>query len=77
LGLKIWKFVCTALTVVFIADTEAETGAPFPAKLQMLLLAAVGPILQMQLRPQMFTFVMLGALLALLTRDDYRRYAPL
>jgi hypothetical protein len=26
MGLKVWKFVCTALTVLFIADTEAETG---------------------------------------------------
>ncbi|MGH7914381.1 MAG: hypothetical protein ACREPW_06995, partial [Candidatus Binataceae bacterium] len=27
MGLKLWKFVFTALTVLFIADAEAETGA--------------------------------------------------
>lgn len=77
LGLKLWKLVCTALTVIFIADSEAETGASFSTQLSVLLLAALGLVLQMQLRPQMFTFVLLGALLALLTRDNYRRRAPL
>src|SRR5262249_15040517 len=37
----------------------------------------LGLVLQMQLRPQMFTFALLGALLALLTRDNYQRRAPL
>jgi hypothetical protein len=77
LGLKLWKFACTALAVIFIADSEAETGAPFSIQLPVLLLAALGLVPQMQLRPQMFTFVMLGALIALLTRDNYGRQAPL
>jgi hypothetical protein len=76
-GLKLWKFACTALTVIFVADAEAETGASVSTQLLVLLLAALGLVLQMQLRPQMFTFVLLGALLALLTRDNYRRRAPL
>ncbi len=76
-GLKLWKFTCTALAVIFVADTEAETGASISTQLLVLLLAALGLVLQMQLRPQMFTFVLLGALLALLTRDNYRRRAPL
>jgi hypothetical protein len=76
-GLKLWKFVYTALTVLCIVDTEAETGAPFSTQLEVLLLAAIALVLQMQLHPQMFTFVMLGALLALLTRDNYRGYDPL
>ena len=76
-GLKLWKFACTALTVIFIADCEAETGAPFSIQLLVLLLAALGLVLQMQMRPQMFTFILLGALLALLTRDNYRRPAAL
>jgi hypothetical protein len=76
-GLKLWKFACTALTVAFVADSEAETGASLSTQLLVLLLAALGLVLQMQLRPQMFTFVLLGALLALLTRDNYRRRAPL
>jgi hypothetical protein len=76
-GLKLWKFACTALTVIFVVDTEAETGASISTQLLVLLLAALGLVLQMQLRPQMFTFVLLGALLALLTRDNYRHRAPL
>lgn len=77
LGLKLWKFACTTLVMIFIADSEGETGAPFSIQLPVLLLAALGLVLQMQFRPQMFTFVMLGALFALLTRDNYRRRAPL
>jgi hypothetical protein len=76
-GLKLWKFACTALTVVFIANTEAETGAPPTLQLAVLLTAALGLVLQAQFRPQMFTFVMLAGLLALLARDNYRRDAPL
>ncbi len=77
-GLKLWKFVCTATTVACIADAEAETGAPFALQLPVLILAALGLVLQMQFRPQMFTFAMLAALLALLTRDSCRpRGAPL
>jgi hypothetical protein len=76
-GLKLWKFALTALTVLFIADTEAETGAPLSIQLPVLVLASVGLILQTQFRPQMFTFACFGALLALLARDNYRRAAPL
>ncbi len=78
LGLKLWKFVCTAITVTFIVDAEAETGASFALQLPVLLLASLGLLLQMQFRPQMFTFALLAALLALLTRDNCRpRGAPL
>ena len=72
-GLKLWKFVFTALTVLFIADAEAETGAPPSIQISVLVVASVGLILQTQLRPQMFTLVCLSALVALLTRDNYRR----
>jgi hypothetical protein len=72
-GLKLWKFACTALAVFFIADMEADTGAPPSTQLIVLLVAALGMILQMQLRPQMFTFALLSGLLAMLTRDNYRR----
>jgi hypothetical protein len=76
-GLKLWKFVCSALTVVFIAETEAETGAGSTLQIAITLSAAFGLILQSQFRPQMFTFVMLSGLLVLLGRDNYRRDAPL
>jgi len=76
-GLKLWKFVCTALAVIFVADSEAETGASLSTQLLVLVIAALALVLQMQLRPQMFTFVMLGALLSLLARHTYRRSAAL
>lgn len=72
-GLKLWKFAFTALTVLFIADAEAETGAPPSIQLPVLLVASIGLILQTQFRPQMFTLVCLSALVALLARDNYRR----
>jgi hypothetical protein len=72
-GLKLWKFVFTALTVLFIADAEAETRAPPSIQLRVLVAASVGLILQTQFRPQMFTLVCLSALVALLARDNYRR----
>ncbi len=76
-GLKLWKFICVALTVVFIADTEAETGARPSLQLVVLILAAIGLILQTQFRPQTFTLVLLAGLVALLARDNYRRRAPM
>jgi hypothetical protein len=76
-GLKLWKFACTATAMLFVADTEAMTGAPLTIQLAVLFAAACGFLLQAQLRPQMFSFVLLGALLALLARDNYRRGAQL
>jgi len=76
-GLKLWKFACTATALLFVADTEAVTGAPPTIQLVILFAAACGFLLQAQFRPQMFSLVLLGALLALLTRDSYRRDARL
>ncbi|HVA39844.1 MAG TPA: hypothetical protein VNF49_04220 [Candidatus Binataceae bacterium] len=76
-GLKLWKFVCTALTVIFIADTEAETGASPSIQTVVLLLASIGLVLVMQFWAQIFTTVLCAALLSLLARDNYRRDAPL
>jgi hypothetical protein len=77
IGLKLWKFVCTAAALLLVADTEASTGAPPTIQLAVLFAAACGFLVQAQLRPQMFSFVLLGALLALLARDNYRRGAQL
>jgi hypothetical protein len=63
--------------LLFVADTEASTGAPPTIQMAVLFAAAFGFLLQSQLRPQMFTFCLLGALLALLARDNYRRGARL
>jgi hypothetical protein len=76
-GLKLWKFACTATALLMVADTEAATGAPPTIRLSVLFVAACGFLLQAQFRPQMFSFVLLGALLALLARDHYHRGARL
>jgi hypothetical protein len=51
------------------------TGAPPTIQLVILFAAACGFLLQAQFRPQMFCLVLLGELLALLARDNYRRDA--
>lgn len=76
-GLKLWKLAATAAALLFVADTEASTGAPPTIRLAVLFAAACGFLPQAQLRPQMFSFALLGALLALLGRDNYRRDARL
>jgi hypothetical protein len=43
----------------------------------VLVATALGLILQSQFRPQMFTFVLMSALMALLARETYRHRAPL
>jgi hypothetical protein len=77
IGLKLWKFACTAATMVFIATAEGETGAPMLVQFAVLMMAAIALIPQMQFRPQMFTWALTAALMAGLTRDNYGRRAPL
>ena len=43
----------------------------------MLVATAVALMPLMQFRPQLYTYILLAALMALLTRDNYRRSAPL
>ena len=63
-GLKLWKLACTATALLLVADTEASTSAPPTIQLAVLFAAACGFVLQAQFRAQMFSFVLLGALLA-------------
>ena len=76
-GLKLWKFGCTAAAISFVVLAMAETGASAGVQLATLTLAALGLTLQMQFRPQLFTFAFFAALLALLARHNYRGSAPL
>jgi hypothetical protein len=76
-GLKLWKFACVAATMVFMALSTAETGASPTAQLNTLGLAALAMVPQNEFRPQIFTFMLLAAVLALLTRHNYRGHAPL
>jgi hypothetical protein len=77
IGLKLWKFGCTAATIVFIAAAEGETGAPVMIQFGVLVVAAMALIPQMQFRPQLFTWALMAALIAALTRDNFGRRAPI
>jgi hypothetical protein len=76
-GLKLWKFVCVAATIVLTDIAMTETGASPTIQLNLLGLAALAMIPQNQFRPQLFTFMLLAAMLALLARYSFRGRAPL
>ncbi len=76
-GLKLWKFGCVAATMVLMALGLAETGASPTIQMNTLGLAALAMVPQNQFRPQLFTFMLLAATLALLARDNYRGRARL
>jgi hypothetical protein len=76
-GLKMLKLALTAVVIVTMALAIGETGASAALQLAILLPIAVRLSIQLQFRPQMFTFAMLSALLALLARENYRRAAPM
>ncbi len=73
LGLKLLKFVCTALMITLLALGTAETGASMRLQLAVLVTEAVAIGPMVQFRPQLFDFIGLSALLLLLARDSYRR----
>ena len=77
LGLKLWKFGCTAATILFVVLAMAETGASPGVQLGTLTVTSLALAMQMQFRPQLFTFLFFAALLAILARRHYRGSAPL
>src|SRR5580704_13162785 len=77
IGLKLWKFACVAATMVLLALGLAETGASPTIQMNTLGLVALAMVPQNQFRPQLFSFLLLGATLALLARDNYRGRAAL
>ncbi|HUN57256.1 MAG TPA: hypothetical protein VMU41_04020 [Candidatus Binataceae bacterium] len=76
-GLKLWKFSCTAATIVLLAGALGETGASASLQMNLLLLTALAITPHMQFRPQLFSFTLMAATIALLARDNYRGRAPL
>jgi hypothetical protein len=72
IGLKLWKFTCAALTFGFLAAGLSETGAGATVQLYTLMCAAVALMLEMQFRPQLFTYLLFAALLMILARHNYR-----
>ncbi|MGC1339204.1 MAG: hypothetical protein WA836_13870 [Candidatus Binataceae bacterium] len=77
IGLKLMKFICACAIVVLMADGIAETGASYAVQMGTLLCAAIAIMLQVQFRPQLFDYVCLAAILALLNRHARKRAAPL
>jgi len=77
LGLKLLKFLCTAGTVTLIVIAQSETDAPAAVQAPILLVVALILVPAMQFRPQMFDFILLSAIVALLSRHNWRGSAPL
>ena len=76
-GLKLLKYVCTAGTICLIVFAESEAAAPAFAQGAILLVVALILLPAMQFRPQLFDFLSLAAIIALLTRHNWRGSAPL
>ena len=77
LGLKLLKFACSTAVVVFVVLAIAETGASTTIQLAVTLLTAIAIALEMQYRPQMFSFAFFSGFVWLLTRANYRGRAQL
>jgi hypothetical protein len=77
IGIKLLKLACAGGIVTFLAIAAAETGAPVIIQALVMLSVAVLLDPMMQNRPQMFDFLFLSAILAMLTRDHTRGRAPL
>src|SRR6266851_1895391 len=72
IGLKLWKFTCVALTFGFLAAGLSETGASATVQLYTLMCTSVAIILEIQFRPQLFTYLLFAAVLMILARHNYR-----
>jgi hypothetical protein len=76
-GLKMWKFACVAATMLLVVMGLAETRATPTAQLNTLTVVAIAMMPQLEYRPQLFTFVLFAAMLALLACHNFRGRAPL
>ncbi len=72
IGLKLMKFACSAAIIVFLTLGLAETEAAMTVQVAILLAVSIAIAPQIQFRPQMFTFALMSALLAILARYNYR-----
>ncbi len=72
-GLKLIKLCLAAITIVSVAASESEAGAPELAQLFVLLLTATMIAPAMQFRPQTFTFALFSILMLIFARDTFRR----
>src|SRR5260370_30362950 len=72
IGLKLWKFTCVALTFGFLAAGLSETGGSATVQLYTLMCTSVAIIMEMQFRPQLFTYLLFAAVLTILAGHNYR-----
>lgn len=77
LGLKLVKLLCTAVTVGALAVGLSRTAASIRVQRLVLLATAAGFLGQIQFRAQLFSFAMLGILIAVLAAKVYRGRARL
>ena len=68
-GLRMWKLLCSAVTIGCLTFGLAETGASSTLQLGTLGIAAIAIMPQMQFRPQLHTFALFAAMLLLIARD--------
>ncbi len=76
-GLKMVKLLCTTITMSALAVGMSQTAAPPRVQRLTLLAAAVGMVGQIQFRPQLFTYALLGIVMATLAGELYRGRARL
>ena len=76
-GLKVWKLLCIAATVLFLVLGLAETGASCLVQFNILAVAVTILEPDVQFRPQLHTYALFALTLALLAEDNYRGAAPL
>jgi hypothetical protein len=76
-GLKLFKFACSAGTICFMIMAMAETAAPVLAQIPILMIVPLMLLPAMQFRPTLFDFLALSAIVALLSRHNWRGSAPL
>jgi hypothetical protein len=77
LGLKLLKFACTAGTLCFVVLAMSETAAPVLVQAPILLIVVLMLVPAVQFRPTLFDFLSLSAIIALLSRHNWRGSAPL
>lgn len=75
-GLNLMKFACSAATIILLATAMAETESPALLQFAILIAASAPLATHLQFRPQIFTFVLMSALIAILSRYNYRGRGP-
>jgi len=76
IGLKAWKLLCVAATILLLVRGLAETEASSRVQFNVLALAVTVLFPHMQFRPQLHTYALFALMLAVLAVDNYRGSGP-